>query len=41
MRMEINYRKNTVKKANTWRLNSALQNNQEITEQIKEEKKNT
>ena len=36
MRLEINYRKNTVKNTNTWRLNSALLNNQEITEEIKE-----
>ena len=38
MRLEINYRKkNTVKNTNTWRLNSVLLNNQEITEGIKEE----
>ena len=37
MRLEINYRKKTVKNKNTWRLNSALLNNQEITEEIKEE----
>ena len=37
MGLEINYRKNTVKNTNTWRLNSALLNNQEITEEIKEE----
>ena len=36
MRLEINYRKKTVKNTNTWRLNSALLNNQEITEEIKE-----
>ena len=28
MRLEINYRKKTVKNTNTWRLNSALLNNQ-------------
>ena len=39
MRLEINYRKKTVKNTNTWRLNSALLNNQEITEEIKEERK--
>ena len=39
MRLEINYRKKTVKNTNTWRLNSALLNNQEITEEIKEMKK--
>ena len=37
MRLEINYRKKkTVKNTSTWRLNSALLNNQEITEEIKE-----
>ena len=39
MRLEINYRKKTVKNTNTWRLNSVLLNNQEITEEIKEERK--
>ena len=37
MRLEINYRKKTIKNINTWRLNSALLNNQEITEEIKGE----
>ena len=37
MRLEINYRKKTVKNTNTWRLNNMLLNNQEITEEIKEE----
>ena len=37
MRLEISYRKKTVKNTNTWKLNSALLNNQEITEEIKEE----
>ena len=37
MRLEINYRKKTVKNTNTWRPNSALLHNQEITEGIKEE----
>ena len=35
MRLEINYRKKIVKNTNTWRLNSALLSNQEITEEIK------
>ena len=39
MSLEINYRKKTVKKTNTWRLNSVLLNNKEITEEIKEIKK--
>ena len=41
MKIESNYRKNTVKNTNTWRLNNMLLNNQEITEEIKEEIKNT
>ena len=41
MQLVINYRKKTIKNTNTWRLNIALLNNQEITEEIKEEiKKN-
>ena len=36
IRLDINYRKNTVKYTNTWRLNNTLLNNQEITEEIKE-----
>ena len=37
MRLESNYRKNTVKNTKTWRLNSMLLNNQEITKEIKDE----
>ena len=37
MRLDINYRKKSVKNTNTWRLNSTLLNNQEITEETKEE----
>ena len=37
MRLDIDYRKKTVKNTNTWRLNNMLLNNQEITEEIKEE----
>ena len=37
MRLDINYRKKTVKNTNTWRLNNTILNNQEITEEIKEE----
>ena len=36
MRLDINYRKKSVKNTNTWRLNNTLLNNQEITEEIKE-----
>ena len=39
VRLEINYRKKTVKNTNTWRLNNILLNNQEITEEIKEAKR--
>ena len=37
MRLDINYRKKSVKNTNTWRLNNTLLNNQEITEEIREE----
>ena len=37
MRLDINYRKKSVKNTNTWRQNNMLLNNQEITEEIKEE----
>ena len=36
MRLEINYRKKTVKNTNKWKLNSTPLNNQEITEKTKE-----
>ena len=36
MRLDISYRRNTVKNTNTWRRNNTLLNNQEITEEIKE-----
>ena len=39
MRLDINYRKKTVKNISTWKLNSTLLNNQEITEETKEETK--
>ena len=37
MRLEINYRKKTIKNTNTWKLNNMLLNNQWVTEEIKEE----
>ena len=37
LRRDINYRKQSVKHTNTWRLNNTLLNNQEIIEEIKEE----
>ena len=36
-RLEINYKEKTAKNTNMWRLNNMLQNNQWITEEIKEE----
>ena len=39
MRLNINYRKKSVKNTNTWRLSNTLLNNQEIIEEIKEENK--
>ena len=38
MRLDINYRKKSVKNTNTWRLNNTLLNNQDIAEEIKEER---
>ena len=40
MRLDINYRKKSVKTTNTWRLNNTLLNNEDATEEIKEEIKN-
>ena len=37
VRLDINYRKKSVKNTNTWKLNHTLLNNQEITEEIKQE----
>ena len=37
MRLDISYRKKTVKNTSTWRLTITLLNNQEITDEIKEE----
>ena len=37
MRLDINYRKISIRSTNTWRLNNTLLNNQEITEEIEEE----
>ena len=35
VRLDINYRKKSVKNTNTWRLNNMLLTNQEITEEIR------
>ena len=37
MRLDINYRKRSVKNTNNWRLNNTLLNNEVITEEIKGE----
>ena len=37
MRLDIIYRKKSVKNTNTWKLKNTVLNNQEITEEIKEE----
>ena len=37
MRLDINYRKKSVKNTNTWKLNNTQFNNQEISKEIKEE----
>ena len=41
MRLEINYKEKNAKTTSTWRLNNMLLNNQWVTEEIKEEIKNT
>ena len=41
MRLDINYRKRSVKIKNTWKLNNTLLNKEVITEEIKGEIKNT
>ena len=38
-RLDVNYRRKTIKNSNIWRLNSTLLNNQQITEEIKKEMK--
>ena len=37
MRLDINYKKKTVRNTNTWRLNNMLLNNQQVAEEIKRE----
>ena len=34
-RLDLNYRRKTIKNSNIWRLNNTLLNNQQITEEIK------
>ena len=40
MRLDINYKKKSVRNTNTWRLYSRFLNNQQVTEEIKREMKN-
>ena len=37
MRLDINYKKKTVRNTNTWRLNNTFLNNKQVTEEIKRE----
>ena len=37
LRLDLNYRRKTIKSSNIWRLNNTLLNNQQITEEIKKE----
>jgi len=37
VRLDLNYKRNTIKNSNIWRLNNTLLNNQQITEEIKKE----
>ena len=37
IRLDINYRRKTIKNSNIWRLNNTLLNKQKITEEIKKE----
>ena len=39
VRLDLNYRRKTIKNSNIWRLNNMLLNNQQITEEIKTEVK--
>ena len=39
IRLDINYKKKTVRNTNTWRLNNTFLNNQQVTEEIKRETK--
>ena len=37
LRLDLNYRRKTIKNSNIWKLNNTLLNNQQITEEIKKE----
>ena len=40
VRLDLNYRRKTIKNYNIWRLNNTLLNNQQITEEIKKGNQN-
>ena len=40
VKLDLNYRRKTIKNSNIWRLNNTLLNNQQITEEIKKENQN-
>ena len=40
VRLDLNYRRKTIKNSNIWRLNNMLLNNQQITEEIKKRNQN-
>ena len=35
MKLDINYKKKTVRNTDTWRLNNTILNNQQVTDEIK------
>ena len=37
VRLDVNYRRKTIKNSNIWRLNNTVLNNQQITEEIEKE----
>ena len=37
VKLDLNYRRETIKNSNIWKLNNTLLNNQQITEEIKKE----
>jgi len=39
MRLDINYKKKSVRNTNTWRLNKTFKNNQRVTEEIRRQSK--
>ena len=39
VRLDLNYRRKTIKNSNIWRLNNMLLSNQQITEEIKKKSK--